>query len=177
MQNGSGRVETAVSPPTAYQPEKIKGIVNLAQSIRMYGHLGSNLDPLGLFNPPGDPELELATHNITEADLQQLPASLIGGAAGANKANAKEAIDALRQIYSASIGFDYAHVRVPEERQWLQEMVETRRFRPPITPINNAALLSRLTEVETFELFLHRIFPGKTRFSIEGLDMMVPHFR
>jgi 2-oxoglutarate dehydrogenase E1 component len=80
----------------------------------------------------------------------------------------------LRQIYSASIGFDYAHVRVPEERQWLQEMVETRRFRPPQTPIDNHALLSRLTEVETFELFLHRIFPGKTRFSIEGLDMMLP---
>ncbi len=26
----------------------------------------------------------------------------------------------------------------------------------------------------TFERFLHRTFPGKTRFSIEGLDMMVP---
>ena len=25
-----------------------------------------------------------------------------------------------------------------------------------------------------FERFLHRTFPGKTRFSIEGLDMMIP---
>ena len=32
----------------------------------------------------------------------------------------------------------------------------------------------RITQVETFERFLHRTFPGKTRFSIEGLDMMVP---
>ena len=35
-------------------------------------------------------------------------------------------------------------------------------------------LLNRITEVETFERFLHRTFPGKTRFSIEGLDMMIP---
>ena len=41
-------------------------------------------------------------------------------------------------------------------------------------PINGADLLDRITEVETFERFLHRTFPGKTRFSIEGLDMMVP---
>ncbi|HQF71895.1 MAG TPA: 2-oxoglutarate dehydrogenase E1 component, partial [Promineifilum sp.] len=35
-------------------------------------------------------------------------------------------------------------------------------------------LLGLLTRVEAFEHFVHRIFPGKTRFSIEGLDMMVP---
>ncbi len=173
LQNGHGLAVSLPSAP-AIQPEKIMGAVNLAQSIRKFGHMASQIDPLGLFNPPGDPDLELDTHNISEADLEALPASLIGGPATANTSNAKEAIDALRQIYSSSIGFDYAHVRVPEERQWLQEMVETRRFRPPTTPIDNHDLLGRLTEVETFELFLHRIFPGKTRFSIEGLDMMVP---
>lgn len=175
-QNGAALRETVApsAPSPAFQPEKIVGVANLAQGIRKFGHLGSQIDPLGLFNPPGDPDLELESHNLTEEDLRQLPASLIGGPAAANKANAYEAINALRQIYSSSIGFDYAHVRVPEERQWLQEMVETRRFRPPATPIDNTDLLRRLTEVETFELFLHRIFPGKTRFSIEGLDMMVP---
>ncbi len=170
----AGRALASAGSASGYQPEKIMGAVNLAQSIRKFGHMASQIDPLGLFNPPGDPDLDLDTHGITEADLAALPASLIGGPPAANASNAKEAIANLRQIYSASIGFDYAHVRVPEERQWLQEMVETRRFRPPQTPIDNHALLSRLTEVETFELFLHRIFPGKTRFSIEGLDMMLP---
>src|SRR5690606_33548539 len=32
----------------------------------------------------------------------------------------------------------------------------------------------RLTQIEVFELFLQRTFPTKYRFSIEGLDMMVP---
>ena len=31
-----------------------------------------------------------------------------------------------------------------------------------------------ITQVDVFERFLHRTFPGKTRFSIEGLDMLVP---
>src|SRR5690606_13637901 len=35
-------------------------------------------------------------------------------------------------------------------------------------------MLSRLTEVEVFEQFLHGVFPGKYRFSLEGLDVMIP---
>lgn len=47
-------------------------------------------------------------------------------------------------------------------------------LRAPADPIDPIALLDRLTDVEAFERFLHRTFPGKTRFSIEGLDMLVP---
>ena len=54
------------------------GAINLAGTIREYGHLAAQIDPLGLYNPPGDPTLELAYYGITEADLQQLPASLVG---------------------------------------------------------------------------------------------------
>ena len=63
---------------------------------------------------------------------------------------------------------------MPEEREWLREAVESGRFRAPADPIDPVALLDRLTQVEVFERFLQRTFPGKTRFSIEGLDMLVP---
>jgi 2-oxoglutarate dehydrogenase E1 component len=63
---------------------------------------------------------------------------------------------------------------VPEERDWLRQAVERGRFRAPQDPIDPVALLDRLSQVEAFERFLHRTFPGKTRFSIEGLDMLVP---
>lgn len=36
------------------------------------------------------------------------------------------------------------------------------------------ALLTRLAEVEGFEKFIHRTFVGQKRFSIEGLDALVP---
>ncbi|MBC7812340.1 MAG: 2-oxoglutarate dehydrogenase E1 component [Burkholderiales bacterium] len=153
--------------------EKIVGAVNLAQSIREYGHLAAQLDPLGS-EPIGDPSLELATYGLNEDDLREFPASLIGGPIAAEAANALDAIQKLRAVYSSRIGYDYDHIRIPEERNWLREAAETGRYRAPNDPINPEALLLRLTQVEAFERFIHRIFPGKTRFSIEGLDMMVP---
>ncbi|HXV43162.1 MAG TPA: thiamine pyrophosphate-dependent enzyme, partial [Anaerolineae bacterium] len=153
--------------------DKIVATVNLAQAIREYGHLQAQLDPLGS-PPPGDPALELAAHGVREEELRQLPASLIGGPVVERSNNALEAIEALRSIYSATTGYDYDHIRAPEEREWLRYVAECCQFRPPQDPINPTALLERLTQVEVFEHFLHRTFPGKTRFSIEGLDMLIP---
>jgi 2-oxoglutarate dehydrogenase E1 component len=166
-----------VAPSSEQLPvDKIVGAVNYAQAIRNYGHLIANLDPLG--SPPiGDPSLALETHGITEADLRQLPASLVGGALGDSAISGRTALDAIQAllgVYCSTIGYDYDHVRAPDERVWLREAAESERFRPPLDPINEHQLLDRLTQVESFERFLHRIFPGKFRFSIEGLDMMVP---
>jgi 2-oxoglutarate dehydrogenase E1 component len=86
----------------------------------------------------------------------------------------QELVAALRRVYCSTTGYDYAQVFVPEERQWLRRAAEEGRFREPADPIDPVALLERLTQVEVFERFLHRTFPGKTRFSIEGLDMLVP---
>src|SRR5512140_772674 len=53
--------------------QKAVGAVNLAQSIRRYGHLAAQLDPLGA-RPVGDPSLQPETHGVTEDDLRRLPA-------------------------------------------------------------------------------------------------------
>jgi 2-oxoglutarate dehydrogenase E1 component len=153
--------------------DKIVGAVNYAQSIREYGHLAAQLDPLGS-QPPGDPSLDPATHGLSEDDLRRLPASLIGGPLATQEENAWEAIQALLKIYTARTGYDYDHLRLPEEREWLREAAESGRFSPQKDPFDEVELLKRLSQVEGFELFLHRTFPGKIRFSIEGLDMMVP---
>jgi 2-oxoglutarate dehydrogenase E1 component len=176
--------EAAEAPPPAAAPaagaapaaadlRRIVGAVNLAESIRKYGHLGAQLDPLG--TPPwGDPSLAPEAHGITESDLRELPASLVGGPLAERAASAWDAIQALRQVYCSRTGYDYAHIFRPEERVWLRRAAEEGLFRPPHVPVLEEELLDRITEVETFERFLHRSFPGKTRFSIEGLDMMVP---
>jgi 2-oxoglutarate dehydrogenase E1 component len=151
----------------------IVGAVALAQSIRRYGHLAARIDPLES-RPPGDPLLLDRTHGVTEEDLRRLPAAVIGGPIGAEAADAAEAIAALRATYCSTTGYDLAHIFVPEEREWLRESIERGRFHTPAAPFDERALLERLTDVEVLERFLHRSFPGKTRFSIEGLDMLVP---
>jgi 2-oxoglutarate dehydrogenase E1 component len=147
--------------------------VNLAQSIRRYGHLAARLDPLGS-RPPGDPTLLPETHGLTEADLRRVPSTLIPSPLNSQASNMHELVAAFRGVYCSTMGYDYAQVFVPEEREWLRQAAEDGRFRAPADPINPVALLDRLTQVEAFERFLHRTFPGKTRFSIEGLDMLVP---
>ncbi len=147
---------------------------NLAESIRRFGHLAARLDPLGFHDPIGDPSLAAQSHGLTTETLKKLPASIVSGPSSAGAANAFDAIAKLRQIYCSTTGHDYNHVFVPDERVWLRQAVESGQFRPPKDPIDGEKLLARITQVETFERFLHRTFPGKTRFSIEGLDMMVP---
>ncbi|HEY3886907.1 MAG TPA: hypothetical protein VGL62_16950, partial [Vicinamibacterales bacterium] len=120
------------------------GAVNLAQSIRRYGHLAAQVDPLG-GKPPGDPSLLAHTHGVTEDDLRRLPPTLIASPLAERAANMLEVIAALRRVYCSTAGYDYAHVFVPEERHWLRQSVETGRFRAPADPIDPVALLKQLT--------------------------------
>jgi len=162
------------SPISGESLHKAVGAVNLAQSIRRYGHLAARLDPLGLRSPLGDPSLSPENYGITVEDLRALPASLISSPLADDATTMYEVVEAFRRVYCSTTGYDYAHVFVPEERRWLRTAAEGGRFRAPVDPIDPHALLDRLTQIEVFERFLHRAFPGKTRFSIEGVDMMVP---
>lgn len=167
---------TAIPAPEGSGADMQAGIAafTLAGKIRRFGHLAAELDPLGFHDPIGDPSLNPQSHGLTDVTLKKLPGSIVSGPAAAGAANAFEAIARLREIYCSTTGHDYSHVFVPDERAWLRQAVEARQFRPPVDPIDSLELIDRITEVETFERFLHRTFPGKTRFSIEGLDMMVP---
>ena len=147
--------------------------VNLAQSIRRYGHLAAQLDPLGT-KPIGDPTLQPERHGLTEDDLRRIPATLVsspldravGEHAGTRGRPAPRLLLDDRLRLRAGVRAGGAAVAAQGRRR--------RRFREPADPIDPVALLERLTQVEAFERFLHRTFPGKTRFSIEGLDMLVP---
>jgi 2-oxoglutarate dehydrogenase E1 component len=161
--------------PMGYGPsiEKIVAAVNLAESIRKFGNLAADLDPLG--SPlPGDPSLVPETHGTTEDDLRQLPANIIVSPLVDGTASAYDVIQALRKIYCGHSGYDYAHLREPLEREWLLNATEGGVFRPPNNPVDELAILERLTQEGAFETFLHRTFPGKTRFSIEGLGILIP---
>jgi len=154
-------------------PQKVTAAFNLAQSIRSYGYFAAGLDPLGS-PPPGDPSLLPETHGLSEADLRAIPASVVGGYAATRAATAWEAIQYLRETYCGPVGHDYLQVRNAEQRAWLREAAESGRFSVAQDPVDPVDLLRRLTQVEVFEHFLQRSFVAKTRFSIEGLDTMVP---
>ncbi|HMB22658.1 MAG TPA: 2-oxoglutarate dehydrogenase E1 component, partial [Anaerolineales bacterium] len=158
---------------TAHDPVPLTRAVNLAQAIRVYGYLSANLNPLESA-AEDNPLLTAEFHQLKEEDLLNLPADIVNLPEGYTSRNAQEGIEILRSLYCGTIGYNYGHIRIPEERDWLYQAAETGRFRPPVQRVDGKKLLARLTQVEAFEVFLNRIYPGKTRFSIEGLDMLVP---
>lgn len=145
----------------------------LAHAIRERGHLGAELDPLGS-EPLGDPALSPEYHGLNDADLAQLPPTVVGGHSAEGAANALEAIRALRAMYSGTISYEFDQVKSADERAWLRDAVGLRLYHKAPGPNEARRLLKRLTQVETFERFLHQIFPGQKRFSIEGTDTLVP---
>ena len=158
----------AVSPPAM---RTIAAGMALVHAHRSFGHLAATLDPLG--SPPaGEAALEPATHGLSEADLAAIPAEVLGiHVPGATLA---EALPELRRRYCGTIAYEVEHIASHDERAWLREAIESDLHRAPLTTDERRALLRRLTEVEGLERFLHRAYLGQKRFSIEGLDAMVP---
>jgi 2-oxoglutarate dehydrogenase E1 component len=173
------------SAPTASVPLPVEGTgpdldaviraARVARIVREMGHAAARIDPLGN-PPPGDPELDLAYHGLTDADLETMPPSVVGGPLALGAANARVALERLRAAYSGPVGYEDDHIQEPEERNWLREAVESGRFFATVTDDDRRQLLERLTDVDTFEQFLHKVQPyqGQKRFSIEGLDILVP---
>src|SRR5688572_23334083 len=145
--------------PSSVNLQALIGIINLAQAIRSHGYLAANLDPLG--KPPvADPSLTLEFHKLQKEDLFGFPANIVNLSSAAAAADAYQAIETLRAIYSKTVGYDYGHIHNPEERDWLYQAAEAGSFRPPQQVFDGKKLLERLTRVEAFELFLQRTYPG-----------------
>lgn len=161
----------------AMNPVYLKKVVDagkLVRNIRTYGHLAAENDRLGLNKTPDTRLLEPDTFRISKEDLKSIPASLIWEDAPSSVSNGWEAIALLKKIYTKSFGFEFSHVHEEEERRWLNRMAESGMAAKSMNTKERTALLNRLVEVEQFELFLQRAFVGQKRFSIEGLDMLVP---
>jgi 2-oxoglutarate dehydrogenase E1 component len=148
---------------------KAAAAASLTDSIRAYGHLAAQIDPLGN-TPPGTPELSAEFHGLTESDLQSIP----GAALRSSEPTAADVVLRLRELYSSNIGFEFDHLGQAAEREWLKGQIESGRLHEPLSPEEKKAVLRRLTEVDGLERFLGRVYQGYKRFSIEGTDMMVP---
>src|SRR6266700_3376661 len=163
-------------PSAALSEQEITNIVAtsaLAHAIRERGHLGAHLDPLDR-EPLGDPALLPASYGLSDEDMAALPPDIIGGHAAEGAANALDAINALRAMYSGTISYEFDQVKSSTERRWLRDAVGLNLYHTNPSPADARKLLKRLTQVEGLERYLHKTFSGQKRFSIEGTDALVP---
>ncbi|ADH99549.1 2-oxoglutarate dehydrogenase E1 component [Salisediminibacterium selenitireducens] len=145
----------------------------LAESIRRNGHLIADIMPFdterrpeGLFN--------LEDFDLTKQDLQHLSAELLSPHYSKGLQNGDDAINHLKDAYTGNIAFQFKHIQEIKERKWLFREVETGAYKINLSDSDKTDLLQRLNKVEGFEHFLDKTFKGQKRFSVEGLDTMVP---
>ena len=154
---------------------KVAGAAALLGAIERYGHLAVQLDPLG--TPPlGAAELKPEFHGIAEPDLHEIPAGALAGAhsIGRSGGTAADVVQHMRELYCSTIGYEFGHLEDEAERDWFRHAIEERRITAPLTPDEKRWVLERLTDVDGFERFLGLAFVNVKRFSIEGVDALVP---
>jgi multifunctional 2-oxoglutarate metabolism enzyme len=162
---------TAPLAPAGDDLRHVAAAMALVKAIRNFGHLAARLDPLGS-EPPGDPALDPGPLGLTPEIMARIPAELLRiYVPGRTLA---EAYPRLEETYCGTIAYEVEHIGSHQERVWLRQVIESGEHRPPLTREAKARLLSRLTTVETLERFLHKAYLGQKRFSIEGLDVIVP---
>jgi 2-oxoglutarate dehydrogenase E1 component len=150
--------------------ERAVRAAQLIEAIRTRGHRSVRLDPLAEITPDPPPSPE--EFGLTEADLARLSAASVGVDM---EGSALDAVRHLTAVYAqGSLAYEFGHLDDPQVRRWLETTVERGEHLVPLTDEEKVELLSRLTQVEALEQFLHQAFPGQKRFSIEGLDMLVP---
>src|SRR5699024_6576280 len=152
---------------------KVKGLLRLLDNIRLFGHLKSDVYPVYRPDVKNIPSLDFEDYGVSEDDLKQMPASLISSHLGDHYDNAYEAMTQLYELYTGPLAYEYMHINDTEERQWLKETIE-QQSPVSLSDDEKKHLFKTLAKVEGFEKYLHKNFVGAKRFSIEGVDSLVP---
>ena len=162
----------SAAPGATAEVAKDAAVLMLINAYRVRGHLVANLDPLGT-EAHHHPELDPANYGLTIWDLDR-PfltgnlGGLTGDAAPQGMASLREILESLRGAYCGTMAVEYMHIQHPEQKAWLQQRLEPKSARAPLTPDAKKRIVERLIEAEMFEHFLHTRFVGHKRFSMEG---------
>lgn len=148
-------------------------VLLLISSYRVRGHQKANLDPLGIMHRERVPDLELEFHGLSSVDYSTLfqTGSLFISKA---KAPLKEIVDILERIYCNTIGYEFMHIVNLQEKQWIQQRIESNDGFPDFPREVKRHLLERLSAAEGLEKHLDSKFPGTKRFGLEGGESLIP---
>ncbi|HYE65300.1 MAG TPA: multifunctional oxoglutarate decarboxylase/oxoglutarate dehydrogenase thiamine pyrophosphate-binding subunit/dihydrolipoyllysine-residue succinyltransferase subunit, partial [Pyrinomonadaceae bacterium] len=148
-------------------------VLELINAYRVRGHLIADIDPLHAMPLHHHPELDIETYGLTIWDLDR--EFITGGLGGVESATLREILGILRRAYCGKVGIEYRHIQSKEQKLWLRERIRTQFVYPePLAPEIKKQLLLKLIAAEQFERFLHTKYLGQKRFSIEGMETIIP---
>lgn len=147
---------------------KVEAFINL---YRRLGHLNAHLNPLESEPQPKE-SLDPEEHGLADVNQNQpfhpvnLPIETPATFADINKL--------LHETYCGKIGADFRDINEINEVRWLQEKMESCRNKPNISNKFKKRILDKLIQAEGFEKFLQDRYLGQKRFSLEGLEALIP---
>lgn len=151
-------------------PNEFK-VINLINEYRKRGHLFTRTNPVRT-RRSYTPTLDIENFGLTKEDLDI--SFEAGSEIGIGKAPLKKIIEHLEATYCRSIGVEYAHIRNVEIEQWLRNRMESGKNTPKFSTATRKIILEKLGQAVFMEKFLHKRFPGQKRFSLEGVEALIP---
>jgi len=150
---------------------KQAGVLALINMYRVRGHLVAHTNPLST-EIPTHPELELEHHGLTVWDLDR---EFYTGALGnSERATLRAIVSTLRDAYCGTLGVEYMFIQEPDQKGWIQRRVEGADPARWLDAQGKRRTLAMLNAAEAFERFLHTKYIGHKRFSLEGLEALIP---
>ncbi|MBY0311498.1 MAG: 2-oxoglutarate dehydrogenase E1 component [Phycisphaerales bacterium] len=143
---------------------------DLTAAYRALGHLRAKIDPFGTTRE-GPKALTLEYHKLASSDLDKpVRSEILPGGTG----TLRQLIDALERSYCGSIGAEFMHIPDDAERAWFRERFEGSLRPAPLNASEKREVLEQITSTDRFEFFLGKRFQGKKRFSVEGIEAVIP---
>ena len=180
------RVSTEVSSEHELKQIRVRELID---AYRELGHRKAKLDPLNLWDRAPAPELDLAYHHLSDADLdtvfrtgsaQFFETRRRGGegsplqAEAGGQATLREIVAALTETYCGALGAEYTHITDAAEKLWVRQRLESVHSAPEYSTETRFTILDRLSAAEGLEKYLHARFPGTKRFGLEGGESLIP---
>ncbi len=158
---------------TSNNSEKLSAVMDLIYAYRSVGHQRAKIDPLNHRVREETPELELAYHGLSEADLNDT--FVVKALGGCEPRTLRNIIESLQTLYCGHVGVEYMHITSQQEKQWIRERIEHMHSADAeISPERQKWLLQRLVAANGLEKYLGMKYVGQKRFSLEGGDALIP---
>ncbi|KRE90599.1 2-oxoglutarate dehydrogenase subunit E1 [Frateuria sp. Soil773] len=163
----------AAGPVDDAHARKQAGVLRLLTAYRSRGHLAADLDPLGLAHKMEAPDLGLAFHGLSDADLDtEFDCGTYAG--GGQRLKLRDLLARLKKVYAGTIGAEFMYISNHEQRSWIYSRLEQANGSAGLDKAGKQRVLDGLTAAEGLERYLHTKYVGQKRFSLEGGDSLIP---
>ncbi len=147
-------------------------LIYLIEAYRHNGYLAAKFNPLNPLPKDKLAQLQMENYGLEEEDLTKN--FVTHGLLTEKVAPLSQIISTLKKIYCSQLGIEYGETAHRERTQWLQQQIESPTAKPAFLPEQQQFVLKQLMQAELFEQFLHTKYVGQKRFSLEGLETLIP---